>query len=523
MKHHRNTILAILSGILLVLSHPSFNLFPLAWIGLVPLLLAVMSVPNAKSAFRIGYISGLTFFGGLIYWIVLLYPFANIFVTVLGYAALVAYAALYFAVFSLTVHQLPRKSGMSFIFPAALFWTGLEWIRSWLLTGFPWGSMGYSQWNNHAAIQISSITGVYGVSFVIVLFNAAIAYLVISSSNCRRAIKGVAFPVAIAALTFAYGAFCLSDSGVVAPHVKLGLVPGHIPQAEKWKSKHAPKIFKRYLRLTEKANAANPDMVVWPETSIHPQITSGRAKSYQNWLSDTLRDGQIYLLAGTAVREIDKKVYNSVLLLSPSNEKLGSYSKMHLVPFGEYVPFSSALPNFIQFETFAPGKSINLLPLADIEDAEMGIAICFESVFPNLFRKFVAKGADVMGILTNDSWFVGTTAPAQHLSAAPFRAVENRISVFRCANGGISCIIDPFGRISSQTIDPTQPDAILVEDVPLKDHQNAGATLYTRYGDWFPIICLLTSLALIGHRNRTWIQSKLRRAAKKIHRFPNTH
>ena len=128
--------------------------------------------------------------------------------------------------------------------------------------------------------------------------------------------------------------------------------------------------------------------------------------------------------------------------------------------------------NFIQFETFAPGKPIDLLPLAEVKDAKVGIAICFESVFPNHFRKFVAKGADIMGILTSDAWFVGTTAPAQHLSAAPFRAVEDRISVFRCANGGISCIIDSFGRIVSPTITPTQPDGVLVEDVPLKNHQH---------------------------------------------------
>ena len=509
MKHHRNTTLAVLSGILLVLSHPSFNLFPLAWVGLVPLLIAVRSIPNAKSAFRIGYISGLTFFGVLLYWIVLLYPFANIFVTVLGYAALVAYAALYFAVFALLVHQLPRKSGMSFIFPAALFWTGLEWIRSWFLTGFPWGSMGYSQWNNHAVIQIASITGVYGVSFVVLLFNAGIAHLVISYSNWRSAIKGVVLPIAIVAITFVFGGFCLSGSENAAEHVKLGLVPGNVSQAEKWKSEHAPKIFKRYLGLTEKVNAENPDLVVWPETAIHPQILSGRAQSYRQRLFGLLQERQTHLLAGSPVREPDKKFYNSVFVLSPAGEKLGSYSKMHLVPFGEYVPFSSALPNFIQFETFAHGKSINLLPLGDIKDSKMGIAICFESVFPNLFRKFVARGADIMGILTNDAWFVGTTAPSQHLSAAPFRAVENRISVFRCANGGISCIIDPFGRIISPTITPTQPDAVLVEDVPLKNHQIAGKTLYTRYGDWFPILGLLVSLALIGHRNRTWIRSKL--------------
>ncbi|MDE0042562.1 MAG: apolipoprotein N-acyltransferase, partial [Candidatus Poribacteria bacterium] len=419
--------------------------------------------------------------------------------------------ALYFAVFALLAHQLPRKSGMLFIFPAALFWTGLEWIRSWLLTGFPWGSMGYSQWNNHAVIQIASITGVYGVSFVVLLFNAGIAHLVISYSNWRRAIKGVVLPIAIVALTFVYGALCLSGSENAAERVKLGLVPGNVSQAEKWKSEHAPKIFKRYLSLTEKVNAENPDLVVWPETSIHPQILSGRAESYRRRLYGLLKEYQIHLLAGAPVREADKKYYNSVFLLSPTGEKLGSYSKMHLVPFGEYVPFSSALPNFIQFETFAHGKSINLLPLGDIKDSKMGIAICFESVFPNLFRKFVAKGADIMGILTNDAWFVGTTAPSQHLSAAPFRAVENRISVFRCANGGISCIIDPFGRITSQTITPIQPDGVLVEEVPLKNHQNTGKTLYTRYGDWFPVLCLLISLVLIGRRNRTWIRSKLRR------------
>ena len=117
-----------------------------------------------------------------------------------------------------------------------------------------------------------------------------------------------------------------------------------------------------------------------------------------------------------------------------------------------------------------------------------------------------------MGILTNDAWFVGTTAPSQHLSAAPFRAIENRIAVFRCANGGISCIIDPFGKIVSQTITSTQPDAFSGRRGASENHQSAGTTLYTRYGDWFPILCLAMSLALIGHQNRTWIHSKLTRA-----------
>ena len=511
MKNLQHALYAVLSGILLVLSHTNFSWFPLAWTGLVPLLVAVKTVSNAKSAFWIGYTSGLTFFGCLLYWIVLLYPFANIFVTVLGYAALVAYAAVYFAAFALFVHRLPHKSGLGFIFPTALLWTGLEWIRSWLLSGFPWGGMGYSQWKNIDIIQIASITGVYGVSFIVVLFNATVAAVILSRSTLRRKVTGAVFPLAIVTLTYVYGGFCLSESGNSDARIKLGLVPGNVPQAEKWKSEHAAKIFKRYTDLTEKTSAANPDMVVWPETALHPHILSGKAKIFSQRLSGQLRDQQIYLLTGAPVREMDKKVYNRVVLLSPTGEKLGSYAKTRLVPFGEYVPFSNALPNFIQYETFAPGKSINLLPLAGIKDAKLGVAICFESVFPNLFRKFVAKGADVMGILTNDAWFVGTTAPSQHLSAAPFRAVENRISVFRCANGGISCIIDPYGRIVSPTITPMQPDDVLVEDVQLKNRQNTKPTLYTRYGDWFPILCSLAAIALIGHWNRTWIRAKLKR------------
>ena len=511
MKRYQNYILAALSGILLVLSHPTFNIFPLAWVGLVPLLIAAKSASNSKSAFWIGYISGLSFFLGLIYWIALLYPYANIFVTALGYVALVGYVALYFGVFAALLHRLPYKTGAPFIFATALIWTGLEWIRSWLLTGFPWGSMGYTQWNNLPAIQIASITGVHGVSFIVVLFNAAIADVIISYRNWRREIRAIVLPIVIVVLCFIYGVVSLSKSENSAERVKLALIPGNVPQLEKWDFNHAPRIFNRYIGLTKKADISSPDLIVWPETALHPLILSGQAGQYKQRLFEMLRDHQIYLLTGAPVQEADEKYYNSVFILSPTSEKLGSYSKMHLVPFGEYVPLSKFLPNFIQFEPFEPGKSINLLPLADVKNAQIGISICFESVFPNLFRKPVKKGANVMGILTNDAWFEGTTAPSQHLAVAPFRAVENRVSVFRCANGGISCIIDKFGRITTPTILPTQPDGILIEEVSLEYQGNTKKTLYTRYGDWFPILCFLVSLALIAHQNRAWLSSKFRR------------
>ena len=175
IKRHQSWILAGISGILLILSFPSFNLFPLAWISLIPLLIALQSTSSWKSAFLHGYLTGAIFFLGLIYWIILLYPFANIFLTTLGCLLLAAYLAVYVGVFSALLYGLPWKSDLPFIFIVPAIWTGLEWVCSWMLTGLPWGSMGYTQWNNLPAIQIASITGVHGVSFIVVLLNATIA------------------------------------------------------------------------------------------------------------------------------------------------------------------------------------------------------------------------------------------------------------------------------------------------------------------------------------------------------------
>ena len=174
---------------------------------------------------------------------------------------------------------------------------------------------------------------------------------------------------------------------------------------------------------------------------------------------------------------------------------------MHLVPFGEYVPLTNLLPdfipNFIQFKPFAHGKSVNLLPVFNVknntedEKIEIGASICFESVFPDEFRRPIQKGAQVMGIFTNDAWFKGTAFPELHLSMAPFRAVENRITVFRCANGGFTCVVDPFGRITTPLITPDTTQQVLMASVPLLSSSERKQTLYTRYGDWFPMLCAI--------------------------------
>ena len=522
IKRYQSWILAGISGLLLILSFPSFNLYPLAWISLIPLLIALQLTSSWKSAFLHGYLTGAIFFLGLIYWIALLYPFANIFLTAFAYLLLAGYLAVYAGIFSALLHGLPWKSGLPFIFAVTAIWTGLEWVCSWMVTGFPWGSMGYTQWNNLPAIQIASITGVHGVSFIVVLFNATIAnalrsYLAWKTSASRftphasRFIFSHLIPVVIVIACLIYGAQVLSKPIKAASDFKIALAPGNVPQIEKWDPEYWPQIFERYMNLVKAADTEEPDLIVLPETALRGEIFVFEGNVYIKQLKEILADRQIYLLTGLADYTATPKIYNSVYLLSPTSEKLGSYSKIHLVPFGEYVPITRYLPNFIQLSSgFEPGKSIDLFPIPHTENSQMGVVICFESVFPDLFRKFVKKGANVMGILTNDAWFDGTAAPEQHLAMAPLRAVENRVAVFRCANGGISCIIDAFGRIITPPIQANDTQNFLIERIPLSDH---GGTVYTRYGDWFPILCFLVSVLLVLYHHRTWLASKLKRNA----------
>ena len=390
--------------------------------------------------------------------------------------------------------------------------------------------MGYTQWNNLPAIQIASFTGVHGVSFIVVLLNATIAdilrtYLArknqpngLETSDATSAKKSLSrfthhasriIPIAIVIAGLVYGAQMLSKPVDTTSSTKIALVPGNVPQIEKWDRAYWPQIFERYMNLVKAADAEEPDLIVLPETALRGEIFVLEGNVYIKELKEILTDQQIYLLTGLADYTEAPKIYNSVYLLSPTGEKLGSYSKMHLVPFGEYVPITRHFPNFIQLSTgFESGKSIDLFPIPHTENRQMGVVICFESVFPDLFRKFVKKGASVMGILTNDAWFDGTAAPEQHLAMAPFRAVENRVAVFRCANGGISCIIDALGRTLTTPILASDTENFLIERIPLSDHRG---TLYTRYGDWFPILCFLVSILLVVHHHRTWLTSKLKR------------
>ena len=348
---------------------------------------------------------------------------------------------------------------------------------------------------------------------------------------------------------FGYGAFQLQNADPLkndandtahpdTATLNVALVPGNISQLQKWDVNQFPRILQRYINLTYKTSNKNPDLIVWPETAIRSVALTGEWPRSYGRFSQMLRDISIPILVGTANRgntdeaigkfskNINKRnepIFNRVLSISPDGKIHADYAKMHLVPFGEYVPLENLLPdfipNFIQFEPFAHGKSVNLLPVfivkdkaetvkqtdglfrdakafaikdkTDTQKIEIGASICFESVFPDEFRRPVQKGASVMGIFTNDAWFEGTAFPELHLSMAPFRAVENRIAVFRCANGGFTCVVDAFGRITTPLITPDTTQQTLITSVPLRSSTEHGQTLYTRYGDWFPMLCAI--------------------------------
>ena len=564
LKRHQHWLLAILSAFLLFLSFPNVNLYPFAWVAMVPFFIAITRATGWKSAFWIGYVTGFLFFAGLLPAIAFLYPYANIFATIVGYLLLVGYTGLYFAVFAALMKFMRLRSGILFPLAAACLWTALEWVRSWMITGFPWGSIGYSQWNNLLSIQGVSVVGVHGISFVIVLFNAGIATVLSNPQQWRQEIRAVVLPVLLTLLCFGYGVFQLQDAEpldreanatvLAAPEtLNVALIPGNISQLRKWDVNQFPLILQRYINLTYKASRAAPDVIVWPETSIRSQALTGEWPRSYGRFSRMLRETSMPIIVGTANRgktdaaigkfskDIDKRsqpIYNRVLSISSDGEMQGDYAKMHLVPFGEYVPLKNLLPDFIpdfiQFEPFVPGKTVNLLPVfivkdktdtpkrtdglfrdpkvfvvkdkTDTQKIEIGASICFESVFPDEFRRPVQKGARVMGIFTNDAWFKGTAFPELHLSMAPFRAIENRIAVFRCANGGFTCVVDKFGRITTPIVAPNSTQEVLIAPVPLLSSTERKQTLYTRYGDWFPILCTLVCVAGFGSQRvgRRW-------------------
>jgi apolipoprotein N-acyltransferase len=503
VESRRDYLLAILSGVLLALSFPKADISVLAWFAFVPLLLAIAKKRPGR-AFRLGFVCGLVAYGGILYWL-------NIVMTLYGklpwalcfflFLVLCAYMALYIGVIAMLVRK-GEESGISSILSFPIFWVGFEYLRSFFLTGFPWASLGYSQYRILPLIQISDITGVYGLSFLIVLANVVLLRIIkgaVMKGHSVYPAKSAALLFVLLLVTLGYGFMRLNYVEKGAP-LKVALVQGNIPQDVKWDPSFQETTISTYERLTREACTGGTDLVVWPESAVPFYFQDDpRYASRIKRLAVNLKSFMV--IGSPAYDKVEGgiKYRNSAYLISPAGEVLGRTDKIHLVPFGEYVPLAKLLPFVhklvVGIGDFSPGT--DTVPLA-IDMGKIGVLVCFEGIFPELSRGYVRAGSRLLVNITNDAWYGMSSAPYQHLSMTVFRAVENRVPLVRAANTGITAIIDSRGHIQGMT--QLFKEAYLTGEVRMGETE----TVYTRYGDVFAVLCLAISaiLTAIAFRNK---------------------
>ena len=502
--------LAAVSGILLTLAFPGPGLDWLSWIAMVPLMVTIHTMPP-KQAFYIGLVAGMVHFLSLLYWIVPTIQTYGGIPLVLSFSVLLLlcfYLSLYVGLFCAGMTLLNKTSAstssffrVSFWMPlgAAALWTGAEYLRARLFTGFPWGCLGYCLYTRLTLIQIADFSGVYGVSFVIVMVNASLARIWILRGRKKMAVSLIGSMLFCTLLVLAlagYGKLRQEEISAAMEHgqkTKVSVIQGNIDQADKWDLQYQESTVDTYCNLSRLAGVENPDLIVWPETAL--PFYYGLDRNLSRMVDECIKTVGTSFLVGSPALGKNAQGYtytNRAHMIDSFSFVTGQYDKIHLVPFGEYVPLGRYL-TFLgkltaQAGDFSSGKK-NALPLA-YDNGSAGILICFEVIFPELARNMVNKGARILVTITNDAWFGRTSAPVQHFSMAVFRAVENKRAVARAANTGISGFIDPLGRIMATTSLYTR--TVLTRSLSFVN----TTTLYSRYGDWFAIICLV-AMALV--------------------------
>ena len=499
--------LAVVSGLLLTASFPNIELNWLAWVAIVPLLIAIRDV-GVKQSIRLGFIMGITHYITLLYWLAYTMRTYGYLPWLLCVPILILFAVVLstcVALFSAVIARL-RFSPFSGLIIIPTLWVALEFFRSFAFTGFPWGIVGHSQYLVLPMIQVSDILGAYGVSFLIVLVNTALFFYYLRIRNhdwkgreINKRFVGVSLGICLllVSLNWLYGSWRLTqiDRRLASASVKrVKVVQGNISQSVKWNPDFQISTIDTYLRLSLSEKGAKPDLLVWPETAM-PFYFGHNVPLTKRVKNGVVAIGTPVVSGSPAFERGSKRIeyYNRAYLLDRKGSMLGKYDKSHLVPFGEYVPFKKWLPFLGKIvEHVGDFDRGNIGDTVTWEKHKLGILICYELIFPYISRAQVRNGANVLVNMTNDAWYGRSSAPYQHFSIAVFRAIENRRAMIRSANTGISGFIDPAGRILETT--PLFKEATAVRDVPLL----SGLTLYTRYGDIFAGACLLAMVILFG-------------------------
>jgi apolipoprotein N-acyltransferase len=463
---------------------------------------------DTRDAFLLGLITGFAYFTGTVYWIthvMAVYGGLPTWIAAVLNGALIAYLALFPALFAVVMRRALTAFGARALAAAPLVWVATELGRTYVLTGFPWVLLGYSQAEVLPIAQLASLFGVYGVSALVAAVSAVAANAVVADAGDRlRPAAAVAGLLVIVGVWGSRRVEAAEWTRAGEP-VRIGLVQGNVDQAQKWDPARAAFIFANYVEMTRQAVKRGAEFILWPESSTPFRFEEPRDSAEADRLRELAREARVPILIGTDEIEagVPPKYFNSAFLVREDGSTGGVYRKMHLVPFGEYVPFKRILffaaPLVEAVSDFSEGDQPVLLPVGD---HRISTSICYEIVYPHLVRQFVTGGSELLTTITNDAWFGRTSAPYQHFAQASMRAIEAGRYLVRSANTGISGIVDPYGRVLSRTA-IYQP-AVVVGDARFL----RTTTVYTRIGDVFAYASLAATLGLVvlGRRRGRRVQ-----------------
>ncbi len=440
---------------MLTLSFPGVSWFWLAWLALVPLLISLEGL-SYRESFVAGWLMGIVHFTSLLYWVYYVLNHYGKLPVPLGVMTLLLLTS-YLSLFPASSCVLYKLLNKKWFFPPSLAlpvaWVAGEYARGHLLTGFPWGLMGYTQIPWHPLVQSMDIFGVLGTSFLIAFSNGAL-YSLLKHGFRRNVVPEIVLLAVLFSANYFYGLerlHYIDGVSAASKSIKVGIIQGNIPQDRKWDRKFQNATILKYSRLTKKAiETGNPRLVVWPETAVPFYFGVNIDMSLK--VLKIAKRYDIYLIFGSPGLEYknsEPHYYNWALLASPRGRITGVYAKEHLVPFGEYVPLKKLL-FFVNrlaegVGDFTAGKKKQRL--FEVDGKKIGTLICYEVIFPELALSKRRLGSNMLVNISNDAWFGNTGAPYQHLEMAQARAIETRLPLVRCTNTGISAFINAEGKI----------------------------------------------------------------------------
>lgn len=524
----------VLSGLLLSLVFPFWacefsqigktGLGCLAWVALVPIMLFVLNARRMRHVVLAGLFTGTVNHFLLLYWLMgtmhnygdMSWPLSA------GLLLALAVITSVFMILTVVLTRFCIRSPWLFFFGSACVWVAVEYLRTYAFTGLPWALFGYTQFQRLELIQIADVTGVYGISFLLVLANAAIA-LLLNALNQHYVERGrylfksfvcLIIAIAVIAGTFFYGTAResrIKQKLTAAAQIDVGLVQASISQHEKWAPKFQNATMQAYAELTLQAAESRPDIIIWSETALpfyFPQTEDLSQKVFAlvNYIKIPLFTGAPRYEIPPGETDVGRfKYYNSAFLVMPEHGLQDIYDKVHLVPFGEYVPWQSVMffMNSITGGSFERGEAGKLVhsPLLLRDRLKIGTLICYEGIFPDLARAHARNGANLLVNITNDAWYDYSAGPYQHFIISMFRSIETRTAFVRCANTGISAYVMPTGEIAYQT--QLFEKTGTVYSVPLMSE----TTFYTRNSDLFAravsVLAIIFVLSGMLSRRRT--------------------